>query len=62
MGARRRGVGQGEQSARGRALPFSLLVGKRGRREPVREHGPSSSAPPWAARGAANHRPTLPPF
>lgn len=24
--------------------------------------GLSSSAPPWAVCGAANHRPTLPPF
>jgi len=56
------GVRQGEPSARGRAPLFSLLKGKRGRREPVCERGPKRLSLPWAARGAANHRPTLPPF
>lgn len=61
MGAGRRDVRQGV-SPRGRALLFPLPVGKRGRREPVCKYGLSNSAPLWAARGAANHRPTLPPF
>lgn len=55
-------MGQGEPSVSVRALLFPLLMGRRGRREPVCEHGLSGSALLWAARGAANHRPTLPPF
>lgn len=55
-------MGQGKPRAKGKAPLLPVLMGKRARRQLVCECGPSGSAPLWAARGAANHRPTLPPF